>query len=110
MNLMRNYRRVTYPDGHVVEFNPRIVWHFQIMRPGVLAEIGLRGGWAIGFMWTYRVGDYSVYRTHWLEVGPLTLYFHAGECEPHNPRGRPAPPETARDGVRDLCQGGKERS
>ena len=88
MNLMRNYTRTTYSDGRVEVFDPLVCWHLQKMRPGWLGEIGLRKGWAVGFMLGFRVGDYSTYRTKFIEIGGLTLYVHAGKCAPHNPRER----------------------
>ena len=86
MHLHRNYRQVTYSDGRVETFDPFLRWHLQTMRPGLLAEFGFRGDCSVGFMWLYRVGIYSRYRTVFLELWRLTLYCHFGVREPHNPR------------------------
>ena len=82
MNIMRNRVETRYPDGRVEIFDPLIRWHAM---EGML-EIGLRGDYAIGAMWGWKIGDYSWYRTKWIQVGRLTLYVHFGMREPWNPR------------------------
>lgn len=86
MNWHRNYSQTKYQDGSVETFDPLWCGHLQDIDGGVLGEIGIRGGWAIGLMWLYRVGSYSTYRVRFFEIGRLTLYVHLGMREPHNPR------------------------
>ena len=82
MILHRNYSKTTYADGRVKIFDPLIRWRYQ----DGIGEIGIRGDWSIGFMYGWRVGEWSRLKTRFVEFGKLTLYVHMGPCKAHNPR------------------------
>jgi hypothetical protein len=84
--IRRSYTKTTYTDGRVAVFDPFICWHLEQFSNGWIGEIGTRGDYSIGFMHGYRVGDWSQYRTRFLEFGAWTVYAHLGRCAPHNPR------------------------
>lgn len=86
MRLHRNYVKTTFGNGEVREFNPLIVWHWD----DAIHEIGFRGNYAIGYLWKFRIGSWSRIKTRFLELGPLTIYVHYGECEPYTPREKRA--------------------
>ena len=82
MMLQRSRVTTFYPDGRTEDFNPRICWH---LTKG-LAEISTRNSWALGLMWRWRIGTYSIFRTLFVEIGHLTVYAHCGVRGVHNPR------------------------
>ena len=82
MILRRGYRKTIYKDGRVEIFDPLIRWFYQ----DGMGEIGIRGDWDIGFMYGWRIGDFSRLKTRFVEFGKLTLYIHTGQCKAHNPR------------------------
>lgn len=78
---VRSYRKETFANGWVREFDPWLRWHIE----PPFFEVSLRGDYGLGAMRGFTIGHWSRRRTRWFTVGGWTFYVHLGACAPHNP-------------------------
>lgn len=79
MQIHRSYSKTIYPDGRVQVFDPWITW---LLWDNGIGEIGLRNGWSLGYLWRWKVGNWSRYKTWYVQIGWLTIYAHCGITDP----------------------------